>query len=282
MPLCIAGCVEAVDFSPNVEPKVVVNCLLTNDDVQKLTLTYSASFEASGYQEVESAKVTLFEGGVKVGTFSKDPSSYGEWTLEYKPIYDKMYQLEVEVAGQPIVRAFTTFPRATIIFPKRELDKDGRRYFEKRADSKTFWVFVLNNPKKLLIQKSIIEPSYVLRSAIGTNYSSVDTFNKLSLDSEHNSDNNLHMSYLRMLPDETMNQFYLDKWLYNCVVVFRSVSDEYDQYLKSSLEKMLVYESFDDPTQWLDESKVYTNIENGLGIFGAYHDTIFGYGDLSR
>ena len=38
---------------------------------------------------------------------------------------------------------------------------------------------------------------------------------------------------------------------------------------------MLVYQSFEDPTQWLDESEIFSNIENGVGIFGAYTDVMF-------
>jgi hypothetical protein len=75
------------------------------------------------------------------------------------------------------------------------------------------------------------------------------------------------------MPSEEVQTFRLYD-LKSCLIVFRSVSDEYDKYQKSSLEKMHVFESFDDPTQWLDETVVYNNIHNGYGIFGAYKDVL--------
>lgn len=90
--------------------------------------------------------------------------------------------------------------------------------------------------------------------------------------------NELKLGYLRMLADERTTSFYVEGGLYGCVIFFRAFSEDYDRYLKSSISKMLVYESINDPSQWLDESEVYSNIENGLGIFGAYADRRYVYG----
>ena len=79
---------------------------------------------------------------------------------------------------------------------------------------------------------------------------------------------------VRMLPNAVPTTFTLYP-LYSSVVSFMAVSEEYDHYLKSSLLKMQAYESFSDPTQWLEENAVYSNIENGVGIFGAYEETLF-------
>ena len=58
------------------------------------------------------------------------------------------------------------------------------------------------------------------------------------------------------------------------LIVVRSVSPEYDSYLKSALEKMHAHISSEDPTSWLEEVDTYSNIEGGLGIFGAWADRV--------
>ena len=57
----------------------------------------------------------------------------------------------------------------------------------------------------------------------------------------------------------------------------RSASAEYDRYLKSILEKLKFYEDPDDPARWFDETVIFSNIENGLGIFAAYWQQAFYY-----
>lgn len=57
-------------------------------------------------------------------------------------------------------------------------------------------------------------------------------------------------------------------------MVFRAASDEYDNYLKSSLIKAQAYEAKDDPSAYFEENLVYSNINGGLGIFAACSDTL--------
>jgi hypothetical protein len=62
--------------------------------------------------------------------------------------------------------------------------------------------------------------------------------------------------------------------------VMRSASAEYDRYLKSILEKLKFYEDPDDPARWFDETVIFSNIENGLGIFAAYWQQDFYYNNI--
>lgn len=273
--LCTGGCIEAVDISPEPGKKIVVNCLLDNSEVQTLHLTYVSSFEDTYYKEVEVASISLFEEGVEVGVFTKE--DFSAWQLKYRPKPGKKYEIRVEIPGEPTISASTSFPFEPPIVANRGKDVDGRRYFEKKSGTPIFWIFALKNPKTNHRQLPIIESHYKLIAEIGTDYKSVDPFNKRPPSDSPDATTNLQLGYLRMLPNKRVNQFYVEKWLYHCVVVFRAVSDEYDQYLKSSVSKMLVYNSFNDPTQWLDESEIYSNINNGVGVFGAYNDRIFAY-----
>ena len=56
----------------------------------------------------------------------------------------------------------------------------------------------------------------------------------------------------------------------------------YDQYVKTSLQKVLSVADDTDPAIWFDESSIYSNIKNGKGIFGAYNEEFFRYDFKNR
>lgn len=272
------GCVETSSFSPEVEPEVVVNCLLTDSDVQTLTLTYSAHFADFSYKEVEAAEVTLLEQGRVVGQFRKVDKS--KWELPFTPHQGLSYELRVTVPGRPLISATTTFPR----YPKVLIDwskahkreEKGQVYFERSYKDQIFWVFAFQDDyfheDNSFITTLKIKPNYRLIRELGTDYPSVDDFNNIDIKPDmYDNTTDLKQWYLRMLPDE-QRSFYVETLDRNFLIVFRATSDEYDKYLKSSVTKMLVYLTKDDLTQRLDETEIYTNVQNGLGIFGAYID----------
>ena len=116
----------------------------------------------------------------------------------------------------------------------------------------------------------VIRPNYRMLENIGTDYPRTDQFNMQASEADIVK---YHHQYIRMLPTTVPRTFTLYP-LFSSVVSFIAVSEEYDRYLKSSLLKMQAYESFQDPTQWLEENAIYSNIENGVGIFGAYEETL--------
>lgn len=155
----------------------------------------------------------------------------------------------------------------------------SKRYFvQERADN-PFWMFHLKQDIDTLMLKPAISASDRLVEFIGTSHPDADNFNAsdnlMFFDTGEPGDTREHLCYIRVLPeDSSRREFYVEGQLRQSLMVFRSVSDEYDKYLKTSLMKMMSHQNFDDPTQWLDESTVYCNINGGLGIFGAYSDHI--------
>lgn len=268
--LCLCGCVDTIDLNPSAERKVVVNCILKPENAQKLTLTYSALPGINHYEEIAQATITLFEDEKSVGKFHK--TGYAQWELDFTPTAGRMYKLTVETDGNTPITATTRFPHPTPVRRLKKMDGDGHRSFEKDSTG-VVWAFAFEKEQDTIMRPVRIDPRFKLLANIGTNYARLDNFNQRQDDLIGGTTKN-HLAYLRMLPDNNPAPFYIEK-LYSCVVVFRSVSDEYDQYLKSSIAKMLVFEAFDDPTQWLDESEIYSNMENGTGIFGAYSDVLF-------
>ena len=223
--LFLYGCVEPIDLNPSDERKTVVNCILTSDAVQKLTLTYTSPHGQNYYEEITDATITLFEGDNAVGEFKK--SAYAEWKLNYRPKAGLTYKLVVQIPDQKELTAITTFPDKLPVRRLKELDGDGKRHFEKDSAG-VFWAFAFEKPEDVTMHPVVIDPKYKLLSKIGSNFTKIDNFNHQI--EEVSGTNKKHFAYLRMLPDETTSRFYLEE-LYSCVVVFRTVSNEYDQYL---------------------------------------------------
>lgn len=271
--LSLCGCVEEVDFRHTDKHRPAVTCILTSDTVQKLTLTYTRSLVQGYYDEIPTAKITMSEADKVIGEFQK--SAYAEWELHYRPKAGMTYRLTVQIPGEKDLSATTTFPCNVPVHREKKSDTDRKRYFRKDSTG-VFWAFAFEKPEDVFMRPVYIDPKFQLYANISSDYPKIDNFNAAKND--HNGPGKQYFAYLRMLPDERPRRFFLEE-LHSCVVVFRAVSPEYDQYLKSSIAKMLVYEAFDDPGQWLDESEIYSNIVNGVGIFGAYSDLMFNCND---
>lgn len=265
--LCVTSCVEDIESEQFHKREIVVNCLLTDDTIQHLSLTYSNELGNTTYDEVKEATVSLYDKWGLVGTFYK--ISYGEWQLKYKPKANREYKLVVEVPGKETVYAETTFPEKLEVYREKRNDTEKSRCFNVNSD-KAYWIFAFNKLFDTIMFPPVLDDRFVIIDALGTDSRYADDFNVLMV-SDYFA--RKHDVYVRMLPTDGTHSFRLFD-METCLVVFRSASEEYDKYHKSSLEKMYVYQAFDDPTQRFDETVVYSNIHNGLGIFGAYSDVL--------
>ena len=122
----LSGCVEEIDYSHYNQRQVVVNCILTSDSVQHLSLTYSNELHNTIYDEVEDATALLYEDGYLVGTFKK--SAYAEWVLKYRPKFGRNYRLEVKVEGKETIYAETKFPKELRVYREYERDTINNRW----------------------------------------------------------------------------------------------------------------------------------------------------------
>ncbi|MFV0265536.1 MAG: hypothetical protein ACK5HT_00210, partial [Draconibacterium sp.] len=128
----------------------------------------------------------------------------------------------------------------------------------------------------------VVMPVDQLENSLGTNHPFRDDFNMsdniMFYDTGGEGTTTEHVAYLRIRQSENGAEneisFYIEGSFRQSLVFFRAVSAEYDLYMKSSVQKMMVYSVFDDPSSWFDENEIYTNINNGLGIFAAYSDHI--------
>ena len=269
---------------------IAVSCLLTNSDVQRLRLSKSIPYN-SGYlfDEIDQATIRLYENGEVVGRFIKE--GYGEWVLKYHPTCGKEYRLVVEIPGNAPLSATTIMPEFAHMYECGTQDKNHTKLFDQGEMVTPVWFFCLNSSLTgvdyfMHHPKPADDPNPSLLQQLGTDHKNADRFNQeLSASDFDKRYGNTpgYKYYVRLIPDKDIKddnpyRFKVQHPFRDATfIIYRSVSNEYDAYLKSIIAKMTYYESEDDPAQWFDESVIYSNIDNGVGIFGAYYETSFYY-----
>ncbi len=277
--VCVS-CVENIDFDDEFQDKIVVNCVLTDNDVQYLDLTHNGPLGSTTFEPVRNAFVTLSSEGEVIGEF-KYTGRKERWALEFTPEAGKTYRLTVLIDGFKTITAETTMPETPRVMKKGRADNTAfRKWFSQDPMKDTYWVFSL---LKTYDDGMYDATEYDrLDMTLGTSHPDVDNFNandRLMFYDTHFEEEGTtieHFHYLRISPKSISPVTFCVEGSFQerFFVVFRGVSEEYDRYLKTSVLKMMVYYEEDGPIVWLEDNIVYSNINNGLGIFGAYSDWV--------
>ena len=281
----VVSCTMDIDLDLDypMTKEIVVNCLLKNDTIQTLDLTYSSpNIGERLFDEVTAADAKLYCEGEYVGTFIKKKGL--GYSLHYTPEVNKSYQLVIDVDGYPQIKASTTFPHNFQFSPRHNNDSNICKsvlYFSVGGNTAPFWIYYTYRGDVYDSKKDVypiaLTGADMFMTQIATDHPRVDNFNAFDR-FLFNTRLREHYGYLRIAPsglERERTDFHLFGYLQWGLVFGMTVSDEYDQYLKSGLEKMMLYYSLNDPRSWFDETVVYSNIENGLGIFGAYNERFY-------
>lgn len=271
------ACVKELKQSPiESTRKIVVNCLLTNADTQVLALSYNKGISDYGhlFEEVTDANISLFENGNKVGVFKKQ--GYKNWILPFRPTEGATYRINIFVPGWSEIQASTTMPYRLSIKKKGQQDYGYTKFLTKEKGEALFWMFCLSSDRMPGPFDSAPTEQDILLDWVGTDYPLTDRFNQNGSMSSLNSYGNTpsYNFYVRALVDSLSPDIDFKVQSNHgarSYVVFRNASASYDEYMKTTLSKMLMVKDDDDPIRFFDENVVYSNITNGLGIFGAYY-----------
>ena len=331
--LMLFSCVKDIVLDAGEEPKVVVECVLTEDPVQELYLSYTkgvSQAEADLLPEAEARLVDLDEYNFSV-PFS--PAGKGKWVLDYAALPGHRYRLEVKVPGHDLITAETKMPekcsvRHAFFQPHQfyfsspgyggEFEKvkkygySGGSYYYNFPDN--CWVYYLNDDD-------------TISEIICTNFPGVDSFNLTgevyvsdsltkpcisvegdvpSLIKEQTAflypvltGEDLHDKFLRIpngervswindpypypqVPNGKVFQDCLTKFSQSYqisgsfatqgktgMLCFEALSKEYDQYLTAAMRALQIEKSTDISKIFLRENILESNVQGGLGIFGA-------------
>lgn len=318
----LTSCVREVILDAGENPQVVVECILSTDDVQELYLNFTKGSSRQEAEPLTEAIATLIDltDEKLIGEFKKSTGNL--WTLDYSPVSDHHYRIEVQVPGYDMIWAEDTMPQRADIssytthfkrLDERDYNLDSLHpdtyayffngtYFIFGSDrSGPIWVYGLDidepHPDDPL---SGIGP---IASEIYTDIPTADNFNvknkkyipEVLL---HLRDNEIigvnvvnypdlagsltHDRFLRIDGGKAHEPFLItcnfkhwyDKFYPQIrhygtrPMVFMSVSDVYDDYLKTALIMEEMQSSSDMSTIYLRDN-LPSNIQGGVGIFGC-------------
>ena len=266
--------------------------------VQRLYLSYNKT--DGDYEDIPDVEAILFDDntGEIVGKFKRDltPDSGAplpkRWTLDYtipcienetSVSIDVKYRLELSIPGEKKIVARTSFKRT---IPKQAII--SKEYPQQG------WLQTqnLDSPTWLMPEThEIIEPEpetgqsgqwlfsekeswlYQVRNSYPIN--KTDLFNV-------GSDKGSHIMAIRLNgekfgTDELPCAFLFPeimeieghKHYLSSNLIVASVSEDYDKYIRSVIIDAIHHNDKDDVFSHLNEDQLYSNVENGLGIFGV-------------
>lgn len=105
----LSSCVKEVTLDAG-DRTVVVECVLSNEDVQELSLSFSRGTSETAAMELTDAVATLIDltENRRVGEFIR--GSDGKWRMDYAAVPLHRYRLEVKVPGHELIYAEDTMP----------------------------------------------------------------------------------------------------------------------------------------------------------------------------
>ena len=114
--LALSSCVRDVIMDAEERPTVVVECILTNSAMQELHLNFTKGASKAEAEPLTEAAATLIDltSGMTVGEFDK--ASGDLWTLDYSPVSNHQYRLEVQVPGYDLIYAEDTMPESLNVY----------------------------------------------------------------------------------------------------------------------------------------------------------------------
>ena len=308
LPLAI-GCVRDVVLDAGEKPQVVVECVLTESSPQELRLSFTKGASLAEAPELTEATAWLTDltDDYPAGEFRRRED--GVWVLDYAAVPRHSYRLEVEVPGYDLVWAEQTMPEGCKIYCSSyapyQFDDSQPKYknmvgteYHYATLSYNTWIYGMNYDERT--------GAFQVADEICTDNEFVDNFNLTGgtyipetsdtdyygreLPSElypYLSGASLHRKYLRIKKNDSGKVFlisgYFDgpyyyylEWPYGPrepyedegYLVFLSVSDDYDRYLREAVVKVSEA-GLSDITMIFSRENIFTNINGGVGIFGA-------------
>lgn len=104
----IPSCVRDIVMDAEEKPQVVVSCVLSDDPVQTLKLSFTKGASLKEAPQLTEAVATLYDGGYRIGEFMKLED--GIWILDHAAVPGHEYRLEVQVPGYEMIYAEQRMP----------------------------------------------------------------------------------------------------------------------------------------------------------------------------
>jgi hypothetical protein len=302
--LALSACQLTKEFDyTSSESTIVVNSILNPDSTIniKISRTLGIPAETKTFPAVTNAKILLYENEQLIGEVPHD--SEGKYKLEYYPKSETTYRLEIHVQDHDLIKATTYVPssiNASGCYTAKQDASWRTQVYEELTDNEAeenfYWLGIFIKDYKK------IKDQYGYYSEV--DYSTITEYRPVTLISEHTylddfnaelfEGNIEYFSYMRLedhlwknktttvdiTSDESgyffsyriMQELESKQGMYFYVL---NVSPAYDKYLKSTLTDFLTNDQLETENPFAEIVPIHSNIENGLGIFGAYSISMF-------
>ncbi len=104
----IPSCVRDIVMDAAEKPQVVVSCILTDNPMQTLKLSFTKGASLKEAPQLTEAVAILYDENTKIGEFRKQEDRI--WTLNYAAVPGHEYRLEVQVPGYEKIHAKQQMP----------------------------------------------------------------------------------------------------------------------------------------------------------------------------
>jgi hypothetical protein len=284
--LLLASCIQEVDYSaPPFSARLVLSSIINPDSVIKAHVGKNISITDTGSSIIEDASVFLFENGAPIDTL--DYQSNGWYVSHTYPKVGFNYRLETHHTGFSSVSAECSVP------PPPQLDSLFFTYGElldQEGLPLTRFTLRLNDPdpainfyELILYSGNPLEPG--IQPMPSTRITQLDDPTLLADANWDYAPSTLFFSdalFNGMNGEVSINLKWggypsADSPYY---MVLRNISSSYYQYLKSwSVHRFNQNstQNTQDPLTLLfqgDSVELYTNVNDGYGVFGAYNQIL--------
>ncbi|MDO9614658.1 MAG: DUF4249 domain-containing protein [Bacteroidota bacterium] len=267
--LVFFSCEKELQTDIHVTPKLCFNCVLDPDSLINGSLSFSQSIsENKIFTKINNAIIELKEDGQLIGLLKN--SGDGIYSLEQKPITGCKYDIMIRVEGYPELNASTIIPSK----PEVSFQLSNSVVHQPGYNSYTSYTITKNIVDKIGINRYWhyrlrLSPTNIWRFAGGSyNVDSpiIDDFNRVT---DATDELGFHYEYYLRINDTGKDGQILtfDDIAYkNEINFFLDADIHYDKYLKSTIKQRM---NDGDNVLFNEPVQIYSNIENGLGIFGS-------------
>ncbi|MDX9881605.1 MAG: DUF4249 domain-containing protein [Prolixibacteraceae bacterium] len=262
----LSSCEKDIHISIKGTEQLCFNCILNPDSLitAKLTLSRSIS-DNEDFSVIDNATVELKEDGEPLCILQNKGD--GIYTFNDKPRAGAVYEVTVTASGFPQLKAETKVPEKPLVeyqILNSEWREQGKFYI---YDMK----YSINDPIGI---NRYWHYSIGLVAGIwrftgyydDINAPFIDDFNRVTDPAEEYG--YLYRYYVRINDtDLDGTQLIFESTASSRKILFFMDSDEhYDKYLKSTIKQWM---NSDEDIQMSEPVQIYTNITNGMGIFGS-------------
>lgn len=260
------SCEKEVVLDFNRPVKLCLNCVLNPDSIVSARLTLSRNIEnESTFEPVEGASIILYENEKELGAFTSFGN--GDYHLNHYPLPSNNYKITVSHTDFQNLSASTVVPQKPKVTHNSdtiEFSEQGHFYvldinysIHDKPGLNNYWIY------SKYIRHGI---AYTSGSFSGINAPFLDDFNReIDTNTKYGF---VYFYYVRISDigyDGSILSFKMSGET-ESFTNFITADEHYDKYIKSSVKARLNSEGdlpFREPVQ------IYSNIENGYGIFGS-------------